>query len=355
MKIIPSKSALQNLLALIDASNPSAPNLPNEVTVSNLQSGTYANSADTKITLTGTGPQGNYANFTGSIDVTYKRLTLAAEIASPTGAVVIPSGTTDPAATLALVADWYGFIRGEISWVSAPTYPAGGGAATATIQASGSLIYEDGTATVNLNWATPQTILLMHMDGANGSSTFTDTTGQHTFTRTGTVALSTAQSKFGGSSMLGVSSSYVQTPDVANLHLKSDFTIEFWLYLNSSNAEGVIIHKGTTIIEIYGGNIYSSLDTLGEYNMSPAPSLSNWHHYAFVKHGTAYTLYLDGVAVVTKTSPNTWGDNTSPLTIGNYAANTALPVQGYLDELRISALARYTANFTPPTAPFTVD
>ncbi|MGE3298622.1 MAG: phage tail protein, partial [Porticoccaceae bacterium] len=44
-------------------------------------------------------------------------------------------------------------------------------------------------------------VALLHMDGTNGSTTFTDQKG-HTFTATGNAQISTAQSKFGGASAL---------------------------------------------------------------------------------------------------------------------------------------------------------
>lgn len=39
----------------------------------------------------------------------------------------------------------------------------------------------------------------------------------------------------------------------------------------------------------------------------------------------------------------------NPVTIGN-RYNNDLPFNGYIDDLRISRFARYTSNFTPPTA-----
>jgi hypothetical protein len=151
IQIDPTKSALQNLLIMVDSLNTNGPTDPAEVTTSNLQAITPNGVLNTSVTLTGTGA--GAVDYTGSVTIEYGRITLADEAASPTSSVEIPSGTTDPAAILALVASHYGFIPAEISWQADPTVPGSFPAdTTETIQCSGSLVYIDGTATVNLHW-----------------------------------------------------------------------------------------------------------------------------------------------------------------------------------------------------------
>jgi len=150
MKIDPTKSALQNLLALVDAANPNGPTNAAQVTYTNLQAATLEGdaAANTSVELDGVSNQG----FTGSQTFYYGRLALADEAASPTGSVNIPNGSTSDQ-ILALVATYYGFIPAEISWQSVPVAPGTlPGDTTATVQCSGSLVYLDGTATVNLHW-----------------------------------------------------------------------------------------------------------------------------------------------------------------------------------------------------------
>lgn len=150
MKIDPTKSALENLLLLVDAANPSGPTQAAQVTYKNLQAATLAGDpvANTSVELDGVSSQG----FTGSQTFYYGRLALADEAASPTGSVNVPNGST-AAQILALVANYYGFIPAEISWQTDPVAPGTlPGDTTATIQCSGSLVYLDGTATVNLHW-----------------------------------------------------------------------------------------------------------------------------------------------------------------------------------------------------------
>jgi len=151
IQINPSKSGLENLLAMVDSLNADGPTSADEVTVSNLQAITPNGVLNTSVTLTGT--NAGATHFTGSVTVEYGRLALADEALSPATAVEIPNGTTDASAILDLVASHYGFIRADISWQTNPTVPGSFPAdTTETIQCAGSLVYQDGTASVSLHW-----------------------------------------------------------------------------------------------------------------------------------------------------------------------------------------------------------
>lgn len=151
IQIDPSKSGLENLLAMVDAFNTNGPTSPDEVTVSNLQAITPNGALNTSVTLSGT--DSGSTHFTGSVTVEYGRLALADEAANPSTPVTIPNGTTDAATILGLVATHYGFVLADISWQAAPTVPGSFPAdTTETVQCAGSLVYQDGTATVNLHW-----------------------------------------------------------------------------------------------------------------------------------------------------------------------------------------------------------
>jgi len=75
---------------------------------------------------------------------------------------------------------------------------------------------------------------------------------------------------------------------------------------------------------------------------------NTWTHVALVRVSGTVTLYVNGTAVGSGSAPgNCTGTN---LVIGGYYS-TGYLYNGYLDDLRITkGVARYTANFTPPTS-----
>lgn len=150
IKIDPSKTGLENLLAMVDSLNSNGPTTPDEVTAGAPSAITPNGVLNTEVTLTGTNTGSTH--FTGSVTVQYGRLVLADEATSPAGPCPIPSGQTDPAAILATVASYYGFLLADISWVTNPTPGTSGSQSTEQIQCSGSYVYQDGTASVTVQW-----------------------------------------------------------------------------------------------------------------------------------------------------------------------------------------------------------
>ena len=78
-----------------------------------------------------------------------------------------------------------------------------------------------------------------------------------------------------------------------------------------------------------------------------------WHHFAFVNDASHFTIYVDGTSVVqVSTITITHTTAASELVIGDQSGYS-YPWKGYIDEVRVSnGIARWTANFTPPTAAY---
>jgi hypothetical protein len=86
---------------------------------------------------------------------------------------------------------------------------------------------------------------------------------------------------------------------------------------------------------------------------------NTWQHIAvvFEAGSTALlTIYVNGVqAASSSTTTFNFSKSipTNTLNIGRSFSGSSLDFNGYIDDLRITkGIARYTANFTPPTAPF---
>ena len=213
-----------------------------------------------------------------------------------------------------------------------------------------------GTTTGDVYY--PQTSLLMHFNGTNGSTTMTDNSKNNTtVTSNNGAAISTAQSKFGGTSgLFDGTNDYLSIVNNSALNLSGgSYTIEFWIrptgnYANyntiiakraASTAWEVYLRITTGVLSFYNGTNYES---------SVTPTANVWSHVAAVYNGTTINLYLNGVSVLSTAMGNT--DYDAPIYIGSFPAGNEYFI-GYIDELRVTkGIARYTGNFTPQTEQF---
>ena len=207
--------------------------------------------------------------------------------------------------------------------------------------------------------------LLLHGDGANGSTVIRDSSSlMNTVTPVGNAQISTAQSKFGGASIL-----FDGTGDRLTLStnesftLSGDFTIEFWIRINNMQVSGILsngasIFFSTAVALILNQSAQLNKISLWNYLSSTNAAIvatntlitNQWYHVAFVRSSSTVTPYLDGVSSSSASDANTYSFSSTLLRIGAYWGGD---FNGYIDDLRITkGVARYTANFTPPTAPF---
>ena len=204
------------------------------------------------------------------------------------------------------------------------------------------------------------TLVLLHFDGANNSTVFTDSSpfNQTVSVVTGTPKISTAMSKFGGSSLYLDGSSSIKIPNNANLNLGTGvFTIEFWFYLLSlPGYEALFLQKFGSPrqqISIYPSGELASGFLYGTIIATTAITAGAWHHVAEVRETTngAIKQYINGVHEGIQGLSGSV-DNAGDLTIGSWGSGSDR-ITGYIDEFRIRKEAIYTGNFTPPTSAFT--
>jgi hypothetical protein len=183
----------------------------------------------------------------------------------------------------------------------------------------------------------------------------------------GDAKLSTAIAKFGGSSMSFDGTGDYLVPNVATTDLyafgSGNFTIEFWLYLNSVSGYIVPYDGRASGANSTTPTIYLNSSTLSYYangaDRITGSSLSTgqWYHIAVARSGTSTKLFINGTqSGSTYTDSITYTNTINRPIIGGdgNAPNTNL-VNGYIDDLRITkGYARYTSNFTAPTSAFPI-
>jgi hypothetical protein len=209
----------------------------------------------------------------------------------------------------------------------------------------------------------PKVKLLLPFDGSNAATTTNDESNStHSVTFAGGAQISTAESKFGGSSLYlnGDSGTKLTISQSSDFDFGTgDFTIEFWIKTSLSNndtqsrrvisfgandANRIQIFLSSAGIDFYDT---SSVKVDGDIDVADG----NWHHVAFARSGTSLKGFVDGAQSGSTASNSTDYDNAAALTIGAYASTGLGRVVGYLEDLRITkGLARYTSAFTAPTS-----
>jgi hypothetical protein len=181
----------------------------------------------------------------------------------------------------------------------------------------------------------------------------------------GNTILSTAQSKWGTSSIFfDGTGDWLQGALAAN-NIESqlragNFTIELWVYLASADVGSArgLVSKGTGTTG-YSVSLNSTEKVVFSFASSSITSTgsiptNSWVHIAVVRAGTGANLtkiYINGVNDGTGTVSTDFSQTNNLYVGADRSAGS--PMKGYMQDLRITqGYARYTANFTPPTAPF---
>lgn len=194
------------------------------------------------------------------------------------------------------------------------------------------------------------------------SHTFESTRVNKAVTTVGNAQISTAQNKFGGASAL-----FDGTGDYLYCYQHDDyafgtnnFTIELQFRITSTTTSRVIWDQRSAANQsnpcIYfnsDGTRIMLLESNTNRILSSAISANTWYHLAYTRSGNDHKLFLNGTQAGSTWTSSVSYDSSAIVIGADYAgANGFL---GNIDEIRVSNVARYTANFTAPTAAFTND
>lgn len=176
-----------------------------------------------------------------------------------------------------------------------------------------------------------------------------------TISLNGDISLSSSVKKYGSYSMkFRGANEFINTSTSSDFNLTGDFTVEFWVYLNSLNY-ATIMHinaDGSQGLHIYHADGALILDNglAADYNSGPVLSLNTWTHIAICKQGSTLYIFKDGSLLNSRTAQSYGAANRCR--IGRLLNGTITgDFNGYIDDLRITkSVARYTSNFTVPNA-----
>ena len=209
------------------------------------------------------------------------------------------------------------------------------------------------------------TKLLLHMNGSDSGVIFTDSswagtggTG-HTITANGDVTNTRAVRKVGDSSIIfDGTGDYLTVPNSTDWDFGTDpFTWEAWVNVDSgiSTSGSIISLEGTGynafVRVMSNGHLQLRVGTGNDSQADSGTTGTDiaddaWHHVAAVRESaTSLKVFLDGVLDNSATVSSADVQTSGLLAVG--AHNTgAAPFTGYMDEVRVSNVARYTGNFT---------
>lgn len=209
--------------------------------------------------------------------------------------------------------------------------------------------------------------LLLHGNGPNGSTVFTDNAPTPcTVTGFGNAQISTSQSKFGGASILfDATGDYLTVSPAVNLN-PSDFCVEFEVYYTTALTQNPVMtnRSGPSGYWISAGYSSGQLrvawqqwDVGGIYDAAIAldsPPLNTWVPICIERIGNVLNVYSRGTSIASLNTANRPSIPLSTTYIGQDSGSPGASLNGYLDEIRVTIRpgARYGANYTPATAQF---
>lgn len=215
-------------------------------------------------------------------------------------------------------------------------------------------------------------MLLIHSNETSSSSSFVDSSNTgHTITANGNASHQTSQAKFGSSSIaFDGNGDYLTVANSSDFIFgNGNFTIDFWVRLSSISSEMGLLGHGSSSSNRWSllfdpnGTQTDQLKFSVKINGTGysnfvycSPAVNTWYHVAVVRSGNSILFFINGTLQGTSSFSQTLPSPSSSLLIGSYYNSSfsvsSSSLNGYMDEVRISNIARWTASFTPPANPY---
>lgn len=218
------------------------------------------------------------------------------------------------------------------------------------------------------------TALLLHFNGADAAVATYDGSGEDGVAGRivnfyGTAQFDTAQSKFGGASILfdGNSDLIYTGADSRDWDFAGDFTIDLWArfsavttgdyqyilgnadWYNGSDGWGLVLGSSNDSL-YFTANWDTNHWDVSAIATSTGIVADTWYHIAVVRYGSTLNIYLNGTAIKEITDSTSIGTTANWMVSGRNANTANYYMGGWISEIRISkGIARWKSNFTPPT------
>lgn len=209
------------------------------------------------------------------------------------------------------------------------------------------------------------TLLLYHYDGTDASTTITDASGNGlNGTCVNQAQLDTAKFKFGNASLLLDGSDHITVGSSALFRfVTGDFTVDYQAYYNTYGYHwdfdfGYLTNSSLVIFDASAGS-----GRLGfkigatAYSTGHTPVTGAWIHIALVRSSGIVRIYEAGSRMGVARTITTGIDCTNVTKwIGDYTGEVGYGLNGWMDELRISNIARWNSDtFVPPVSAYSRD
>ncbi len=218
-----------------------------------------------------------------------------------------------------------------VAWVKVPSISSASNTSIRMYYANPSI---STNQSVNTVWDNNYQ-LVMHMNGLSNSSTVSQAiTNSGTTSGTGKIgnarAFNSAQSQF------------IQVADNASLDITGNLTISFWYNAIDGNPD--IISKGIGSGSTYEADVSGGSRPRFRKNNSNGNNLrannslntNTWYYLTFVQSNSGREIRINGVLDVSDNNTGSFNTNNDPL----YISRSGDPINGRLDEVRISNIAR---------------
>jgi hypothetical protein len=227
-------------------------------------------------------------------------------------------------------------------------------------------VFEGGSYRTPIPTVANAETLNMNFACSDGSKEICDSSGQgHIITQNGNATLSPNHYKFGnGALCLNGVNQHLTLADSDDWFLSNlaNFNIDTWVKFNSLTVgDQTIVAQQTDannkmLFRLLNGgqlNFYFRIATVFEVLVStPTNTIvdNDWHHVEVCKVGTSYAIHVDGYQVAYDTATVTPTNFTGLLYIGEDSTGTGKPLNGYIDDFRITNNNAFSA--APIPQPF---